>query len=253
MIVGASGGGDSNALLTALRKSINPENIIVITLTGFPDWTATSAKRAAILCKEYGFQQITVAPEEVSQNCGFRTSLQEAIQSFKSTFGFDELIFLSTFAIQQNLTKKARELNISDIILGANREDILGESLYYISKGLLPAPFPVRPFGIYQFGFPLWLVPKKIIDGVHPKMSVENYEERDPGSTRWRDRFYFLAHLLEDSNVGGDLLTLQGLSKISQKNKDWLTTNSELNIPLSNAATDIGKKNWASWLRTVTH
>lgn len=252
MIVGASGGGDSNALLTALKESIPPENIVVVTLIGFPDWTEASARRATILCEKYGFQQITVTPEEVSRNCGFKVSLQEAIQSFKSTFGPEELIFLSTFAIQQNLIAKAQELNSSDIILGANREDMLGESLYYISRGLLPSPFPIRPFNKYRFGFPLWLVPKKIIDGVHPKMSVENYEERDPGSTRWRDRFYFLAHLLEDSNIGGDLLTLKGLSKISQNNKNWLTTSDELNIPLTNAATDIGKKNWMNWLKTVT-
>ena len=252
MVVGASGGGDSNALLTALKASVPPENIIVVTLVGFPDWTEASAKRATILCEQYGLKQIVVSADEVARNCGFKVFLNEAVRSFKEAFSPRELIFLSTFAIQQNLTLKAREMGINDIILGANREDVLGEALYYISRGLLPSPFPVRSFDEYRFGFPLWLVPKKVIDGVHPKMSVENYEERDPGSTHWRDRFYFLAHLLEDSGIGGDLLMLKGLSELSRENKKWLGATDESGVFMAGAASDIGKGNWASWLKTVT-
>jgi len=252
IVVGASGGGDSNALLTALSAAVPAQNIIVVTLLGFPDWTESSVGRATLLCKQYNFKQIIVSAEDVARGCGFKVPLQDSIESFKSTFGHRELIFLSTFAIQQCLTLKAKELQIQDIILGANREDVLGESLYYISLGLLPSPFPVRSFGEHQFGFPLWLVPKKIIDGVHPKMSIENYSERDPGSTRWRDRFYFLAHLLEDSGIGADLLILKGLANLSKGNKEWLSKDERLSNFVVKDASEIGKTNWMNWLRTVS-
>ena len=253
ILVGASGGGDSNALMNALYASISPDKIIVVTLLGFPDWTEASGERARLLCQKYKFQQIMVSSDEVARCCNFKLSLPEVINSFKSRFGSKEIIFLSTFAIQQCLIKKAEEFKIRDIILGANREDVLGEALYYITRGIIPAPFPVRPFGDYNFGFPLWLVPKKIIDGVHPKLSLENYAERDPGSTQWRDRFYFISHLLEDSSFGGDILLLKGLSKISQTNKQWLKESGEPHQLVVKYADEVAQKNWLEWFKQISY
>lgn len=251
IIVGASGGGDSNALLSALSECVERDKVIVVTLKGFPDWTDGATHRATLLCEQYRFRHIIVAPAEVARLCGFSVPLEHAIASFRKEFGADELIFLSTFAIQQSLIAKAKEIGARDIVLGANREDILGEALYYLTQQLLPAPFPARPFGDAVFGFPLWKVPKKIIDGVHPKMSQENYRERDPGSTPWRNRFYYLAHLLEDKALGVDGLLLEGLAKLSHENSEWLKTATYASLLIGKRAKEISERNWMQWLEKV--
>lgn len=256
MIVGASGGGDSNTLLSALAKTSNKKKITVITLTGFPDWTDESVKKATILCDTLGFSHVVVSSNDVAKYCGFNRPLPEVVSSFHSHFGNNELIFLSTFAIQQCLIEKAKEFKMHDIVLGANREDILGEALYYLTAGLLPAQFPVRPFGSHQFGFPLWLVPKKVIDGVHPRFSFDNYIERDPNSPPWRDRFYYLAHIWEDNGFGTDLNFLKGLSTLSEQNtlKNWLIEEQLIEgytVLMHKNSDNISKKKFIEWFKTV--
>lgn len=251
IIIGASGGGDSNAMLSALSDCAKKNRVKVITLKGFPDWTDNAARRAKLICMKYGFEQEIIESAEVANYCGFTIPLKEAINSFQQDFGSDELIFLSTFAIQQSLIAKAKQLGVQDIILGANREDILGEAFYYITQKLLPAPFPVRPFGSATFGFPLWKVPKKIIDSVHPRLSYENYLERNPGSTPWRNRFYYLAHLLEDRSLGIDGLLLEGLAKLSHGNQNWLKASQYTSLIIGREAKETTEQNWVHWLKKV--
>ncbi|MBW8308159.1 MAG: hypothetical protein K0M45_00705 [Candidatus Paracaedibacteraceae bacterium] len=214
VIVGVSGGGDSNALLNALSnyksKSIK---IYPVILKGIPDWDE-GVPRAQELCRKYNLELKIIEPEEVKKILG--TSQEDLVSSFEKHFPGDDFEFLGTLMIRLSLLEEARRLGVKNILLGLNLDDLLAEHLYRISNGKIPLPTPTREFENAIFIYPLWQSPKKIIDGCFPKFSLENYNVRYPGVSLGRNLFYQLAYTIQSQFPGIAEKLVAGCSHVSQ-------------------------------------
>ena len=75
IVVGISGGGDSNTLLNALinSKIIKKEQIIPVMVLGIPDWDK-AIDRAKFICEEQGLTLQTISSSEVDKLLNTRCS-----------------------------------------------------------------------------------------------------------------------------------------------------------------------------------
>jgi hypothetical protein len=63
-------------------------------------------------------------------------------------------------------------------------------------------PIPARPIGDVTLVYPLWMTPKKIIDGCFPKYSFSNYEDRYPSYAEGRNAYYSMAYWIASAFPG---------------------------------------------------
>src|SRR6185503_1876639 len=180
VVVGVSGGGDSNALLYGFSQ-LHDQKLRVhpVIIKGIPDWDS-GVPRAQELCRQYGLILRVMEEEEVGALIGLPRSSAPLIDRFERAFPGDDFEFLGTLLVRLALTKRAKEIGTPFICTGLNLEDVLCEAMFRVSTALKPAPFPVRSIGDFKLVLPLWLCPKRIIDGCFPAWSRENYEVRYP-------------------------------------------------------------------------
>jgi tRNA(Ile)-lysidine synthase TilS/MesJ len=218
IVVGVSGGGDSNALLYGLSRLAN-DGITVhpVILMGIPDWDA-GVPRAQALCAKYELPLTIVTEDEVKDLLGVPHDSMPLIDRFESEFPGDDFEFLGTLLIRLALSKQARDRGTSYICTGVNLEDIVCENLYRVSSGLSPAGFPIRQIGDMNLLLPLWLCPKRIIDGCFPKFSLENYDARYPCFSLGRNLYYSVVYAMQSQFPGYLEQLATGLSKISLAN-----------------------------------
>ena len=114
--------------------------------------------------------------------------------------------------------KVAREEGTPLVCTGLNLEDLLEEALYRLSNMKHPLPIPVRDVDIENLRriFPLWLVPKKIIDGCFPKYSLDNYEMRYPCVSYGRSLYYQMAYVIQSAFPSMAERMLMGFSEIGK-------------------------------------
>jgi len=218
IVVGVSGGGDSNAMLHAfsvLRNQGNDLQVYPVIIKGIPDWDL-GVPRARILADRFGLDLTVVDEDEVKALLGIEPGSGSLIERFEQAFKGDDFEFLGTLLIRLALTQKAKQLGTPYIATGINFEDILCESMYRVSSGLKPAPFPVREIGDIKLLFPLWLCPKRIIDGCFPKFSLENYDARYPCLSLGRNLYYSVIYTLQSQYPGYAEQLVRGLSHLSQ-------------------------------------
>lgn len=219
-VIGISGGGDSNAMLMGMTSfdafdiSIQP-----VILKGVADWDA-GVPRAQTLCQAYGLDLRVVNEEEVRTICGIRND-QDLLQSYEASFPGDDFEFLGTFLIRRVLSHVAAETG-SVVCTGLNFEDILAECLYRLCSGKPPLPFPVRQLQSVQFSYPLWMTPKKIIDGCFPKLSVDNYDMRYPCFSAGRNLYYMMAYMLQSKFPGSAERLVKGMRELVDGQSDDL-------------------------------
>jgi hypothetical protein len=231
LIVGVSGGGDSNSLLLGLttftdfRIDIRP-----IILKGIPDWDA-GVPRALALCKNYGLKLTVIEEDEVRKISQLKDS-SNIIGQYESKFPGDDFEFLGTYMIRKVLTHIAKSCN-GRAVTGLNLEDVFAESLLMISNKRLPLPFPVRNIDHTDFIYPLWMCPKKIIDGCFPKFSMENYEMRYPCFSTGRNLYYMMTYTLQSMYPGALENLLRGFQTISQLNNDGFAYDPDFGFSLS--------------------
>lgn len=221
MIVGVSGGGDSNVMLSCLMNSphVVRKNIIpAMILSGLPDWDS-QLDQALELCRKLSVDLEIITSEQAASLLGV-TSLSDLQRAFRTFYPEIDLDFLGTWVIRKVLFKYANQKDINYIAIGANREDLLSEAIAQISIGRLPLPLPHRKIGLNTIVYPMWQVPKKIGDGAYPKYSLKNYENRGPGNTKGRSLFYYIAYKIADLAPGFDQTFLNGLSNLSTLNND---------------------------------
>lgn len=217
LVVGVSGGGDSNALLHGLTQvrghglSIHP-----IILKGIPDWDL-GVPRARELCREYGLELRVLEDAEVKSLLGLAADSEPLIDRFEREFKGDDFEFLGTLLIRLALSRYARELGTSWYCTGLNLEDILCENLFRISNGLRPASVPCRAIGDGNLLLPLWLCPKRIIDGCFPKLSLENYEARYPCFSLGRNLYYSVVYAMQSQFPGFLEQMARGISELAAK------------------------------------
>ena len=215
IVVGVSGGGDSNALLHGLT-SVRDQGIAVhpMIIKGIPDWDL-GVPRAQALCDDYGLTLSVVEEPEVKDLLGMPREGPSLIDAFEREFKGDDFEFVGTLLIRLALARRARELGTSFICTGLNLEDIVCEALFRMSSGLKPAGVPVRSIGDVQLVLPLWLCPKRIIDGCFPRFSRDNYDARYPCVSLGRNLYYSLTYALQSQFPGQLEQFAQGLSELA--------------------------------------
>jgi len=228
LVVGVSGGGDSNALLYGLSQ-LADHGITVhpVILKGIPDWDA-GVPRAQALCEKYGLSLTVVEADEVKHLLGIPADSVDLIDRFEQEFQGDDFEFLGTLLIRLALSKAARDIGTTYIATGVNLEDIVCENLYRVTTGLKPAAFPARLIGETTLLLPLWLCPKRIIDGCFPKFSLENYDARYPCFSLGRNLYYSVVYALQSQFPGYLEQVARGLSQLSMKDPVEYTYNEQL-------------------------
>ena len=218
LVVGVSGGGDSNALLGAIVKSgiVSKANIIPVMMLGIPDWDK-GAERAAAICAEYGVPLRFVAERDTARILGFADPTSDWVSAFEKSFPDDDLEILGVYGVRKVLEFVAAEVRSPSIVIGTNLEDCLADVLYFLSAGKIPFPRPRGKLKEVDLLCPLWLTPKAVIDGCYPKFSRENYEARYASRMSGRAYFYYLAQMIIDAYPDAGQVLLRGASKLSKE------------------------------------
>ena len=215
IVVGTSGGGDSNALLTALVAATArlPVTITPVMLLGIPEWDAAAARSTA-LCSELGLELQLVDSATVNRLLGRPAEQPDWIGDFRLHFPNDDIDVIGTLAIRLGLSDVATRAAATCVMTGLNLEDLLAECFLRLVQGRLPMPFPVRELDDVSFCYPIHRVPKKILDGCHPKYALANYEQRSVGVMMGRAIPYFLAQGMNASLPGVEFDLLDGFSRL---------------------------------------
>lgn len=215
IVVGTSGGGDSNALLTALVAATDrlPVTIVPVMLLGIPEWDAAAARGSA-LCAELGLELRFVESAVINELLGRPVEQPDWIGDFRRHFPTDDVDVIGTLAIRLALSDVARQMAATCVMTGLNLEDLLAESFLRLVQGRLPMPFPVRELDDMSFCYPIHRVPKKVLDGCHPKYSLANYEQRSVGVMMGRAIPYFLAQGMNATLPGIEFDLLDGFSRL---------------------------------------
>lgn len=211
VVVGTSGGGDSNVLLGALMSvsEIQRFRVVPTMMLGIPDWD-TQVDNARQMCSSVGLELRVIDADETARLAGV-ASLSDLRHDFRTTYPDADLEFLGTWLLRKVLGASAHGQDIDCVATGANREDVIAEGIARIVRGKPPLPAPFRRIGDVNFVYPMYQVPKKIGDGAFPTFSVENYEARNPSFSPGRTVFYYLAYYLADLAPGVDVDLLNGL------------------------------------------
>jgi tRNA(Ile)-lysidine synthase TilS/MesJ len=214
LIVGVSGGGDSNALLGALLAAGVPRSHLhPVMIMGVPDWDK-GRSRAAALCESYGLTLKVYEAKDVSRVLGMKGG-RDWVDAFEGTYPGVDVEVIGTLAIRRVLSSEAQNLGGGNIVTGLNLEDVLADGLMRVLEGKLPIPFPRRVIDGVSIFYPLYKCPKRILDGCFPKYSLENYEDRYPSHLNGRAIAYCFAQSLNSFIPGLEFDLLSGLEKIS--------------------------------------
>lgn len=225
IVVGISGGGDSNALLGALiAAGVAKHNIRAVMIMGIPDWDK-GRSRAQELCESYGVELRVYEAPEVSAVLGLKPG-KDWVSGFEKTYPNVDVEVIGTLAIRRVLAAEATRLGTSVIVTGLNLEDLLADALMRILEGKVPLPFPKRVIDGISVIYPLYMCPKRILDGCFPKYSLENYEDRYPSRLDGRAIAYVLAQSMNPLIAGIEFDLLRGLERLSEQwDSDELTFN----------------------------
>ncbi|MBI3589395.1 MAG: hypothetical protein HY093_03220 [Candidatus Liptonbacteria bacterium] len=226
VLVGISGGGDSNTLVRSLKayavKNEPDKRYLCFTLVFEPFWPQSGALRASELCRDSSIEHYIYSESEIEKLLSMKDKLRNFYSDFLAKFGENTYDLFTTFVITLVARKLCKKNNTTEYCLGYNREDVLTELLFQLINGRKPLQYPVREFGDIRFLMPLWDIPKKILDACYPKYSSVNYQERQstvPKPLYQRNLLFYLAHTLDDiyNNLGLSLMS--GIKKLFDN--DW--------------------------------
>jgi tRNA(Ile)-lysidine synthase TilS/MesJ len=228
LVVGVSGGGDSNALLHGLSLlHDHPVTVHPVIIKGIPDWDKGVA-RAQALCESYGLELTIVEENDVKDLLHVPHDALGLVDRFEREFPGDDFEFFGTLLIRLALSAHARTIGTPFMCTGLNLEDLLCENLFRISSGLVPAAVPARQIGDLTLIFPLWLCPKRILDGCFPKFSLENYEARYPCFSLGRNLYYSLVYAIQSQFPGFAEQMARGMSELSHSHPATYTFDDQL-------------------------
>lgn len=220
IVLGISGGGDSNTLIEAFLNSgkILKSQIIAVMMLGIPDWDKGQS-RARAICEKYNIELKFVNSETVNNLLG-RKNNSDWLEDFEKVFPDADLEVLGTLGVRLSLISIARQMNAQAIVTGLNLEDLLAECLFTTMQGRLPQPFPVRIVDGIPLWYPLFMIPKKVLDGCYPKFSLANYEDRYPSNMINRANVYYLAQMINSLIPGAEYDLLEGFKELAKKNTE---------------------------------
>jgi len=225
LIVGISGGGDSNTLVKSLKdystQHSPTKKYLCFTLTLDPIWPEEGARRAQELCQKYSVDHRIFDEKAIENFLGMRASLQDFYKEFLNKFGRDTQNFFATYIIARVARKLCIQSKTNEFCLGFNREDLLAEIIFALMNGRKPLEYPVRMFDNMKLLMPLWDIPKKLLDSCYPKYSLENYQEREVGDERGtfqRSLIFYLGHAFDDIYNNFGLSFMIGIKKLFKNN-----------------------------------
>jgi tRNA(Ile)-lysidine synthase TilS/MesJ len=227
LVVGVSGGGDSNALLQALSRLRDHVTVDGVIIKGIPDWDK-GVPRARTLCESYDIPLTIMEEGEVKGLLGLPPDSVGLIDRFEREFKGDDFEFLGTLLIRLALFHRARAIGTTYACTGLNLEDLLCENLFRVSNGMAPAAVPARAIGDMTLIFPLWLCPKRILDGCFPKFSLENYDARYPCFSLGRNLYYSVVYAMQSQFPGFMEQWARGLATLSQQDPVTYTYDQQL-------------------------
>lgn len=226
LVAGISGGGDSNTLVWGIKKYVRSSTqdageVTCFTLVMDPIWPESAAERAQRLCAEAGFRHWILQPQDVVELMEMSASVTELWRDFSAQYGADTSHFFATMLINLVGRRICKEVSARHLAVGYNREDIVAELLFCLMNGRQPMPFPVRGIGETTCLFPVWDIPKHMLDACYPKYSEQNYRERIDVTTVQRSTIYFVAHCLDALVPQLSASLLSGVAKLMNATGGW--------------------------------
>ncbi|NJL24170.1 MAG: hypothetical protein HC902_02635 [Calothrix sp. SM1_5_4] len=248
IVLGISGGGDSNTLIESFLASgfVQREQIVAVMMLGVPDWDK-GLPRAKEICGRHGIEFRQVTSEQVNVLLGRRTN-SDWIIDFEKHYPDSDLEVLGTLGIRRSLTYVAQQVNAQAVVVGLNLEDLLAESLLRMAQGTLPLPFPIREIDQMHFWYPLYECPKKILDGCHPKYSLQNYMDRYPSKLQARALCYYMAQTIHAATPGFEFDLIRGLEKLSASNRDFAMFDPDFGFSTLGQVSLGGRTRWRRFL-----
>lgn len=249
LVFGISGGGDSNTLLEAfIANGFPKKNIIPVMILGIPDLDL-GVTRARELSDKLGLTLIEISAQQMDEILGRTKNTGTWAEDFENIFS-EDLEAIGTFAVRMGLSHVMKQKRAQGIVTGLNLEDILGESILAVMMGELPPKFPMRDIYGTSLYYPLYRIPKKVLDASHPKYSLENYNQRFPNYMHWRSTAYFITQTLASSIPGSEFRLIDGFKKITNAypNAQQLKYDEDLKIPILH---DIDDKTRALWKKFI--
>lgn len=237
ILAGISGGGDSNTLVNGLKQFVSATgqpagNVVCFTLAMEPLWPESAVDRARELCEGAGFEHVVLYAQDMADLLGMTKSPAELWESFRRDFGPDTVHFFGTFFVNLVGRRLCTDRGARSLAVGYNREDLTAELLFCLANGRKPLPYPVRRMGAVDCLFPLWEIPKYLLDACYPRYSASNYRERVDSTTPQRSAIYVLAHALDALNPQLSLSLLKGVSKLMNDVGGWEPLNPIEGTPL---------------------
>ncbi len=226
IVAGISGGGDSNTLVYGLNKFVHESDrsssgIVCFTLAMDPLWPESAVDRARELCDRAGFAHRVLYVSDMVDLLDMSTSPAKLWEAFRRDYGPDTVHFFGTFFVNLVGRCLCRELSASNLCVGYNREDVLAELLFCLINGRRPLPYPVRRMGDVNCLFPVWEIPKHLLDACYPCCSASNYRERVDTTTPQRSAIYFLAHCLDALGPQISLSLMRGVATLMDSIDGW--------------------------------
>ncbi|MGH3573416.1 MAG: hypothetical protein ACRDUW_16525, partial [Pseudonocardiaceae bacterium] len=226
IVAGISGGGDSNTLVFGLTKFVQTSSqptsdILCFTLAMDPLWPASAVDRARELCDRAGFEHRVLYASDMADLLEMTASPTKLWEAFRRDFGPDTVHFFGTFFVNLVGRRLCRELSATNLCVGYNREDLLAELLFCLMNGRRPLPYPVRRMIDVNCLFPLWEIPKYLLDACYPRYSASNYRERVDTTTPQRSAIYFLAHCLDALGPQISLSLMEGIAALMDGIDGW--------------------------------
>ncbi len=163
---------------------------------------------------------------------GMSSSPAKLWEAFRRDWGPDSVHFFGTFFVNLVGRRLCREVSAHHLCVGYNREDILAELLFCLMNGRRPLPYPVRRMSEVNCLFPVWEIPKSLLDACYPHYSASNYRERVDTTTPQRSAIYFFAHCLDALGPQLSLSLMKGVAKLMDDIGGWEELSPVLGTPL---------------------
>jgi hypothetical protein len=246
IVVGISGGGDSHALLQALLVSgmFGRKQIVPVMLRGIPG-TDGGYEAAKHLCRRLGISLVEIDRDRTNEILR-RKKGGDWVKDFLEVFGESDIEIIATLAIRLTLIETARSFGASIVALGLNLEDLLAECLVRTIEGKPPLPFPIRAFGRTSLWFPMYSVPKRIIDGCNPHLMLHNYQNRIANKAPGRDIGLYMAQMTHSIVCGSEFDLMSGFQKLAAQYSLKSTYDRRLRFHTVERLSD---ESYAKWMR----
>jgi tRNA(Ile)-lysidine synthase TilS/MesJ len=207
LVVGASGGLDSSALLrglAAIRDDLPPVDLTAVTVTDFvPVEDARPPADIAETVESLGFDHRFVDADAVARAYGLDDSPTEAVRALADSDGVANLGSLAANINQRLLERVATDLGADAVLLGAHTTELLGGILneWFTGATVRRQSIPAHSLGDLSHRYPLVFLSKRELYLYRYSKTGDTLRERTANPWDWladeRSFYYYLADMLQ--------------------------------------------------------